>query len=180
MSQMTSNVMNALSALAEEYAEAKAGNVVKRPPNGDWASLVKKMEITTDGVELFVGDDLKVPGVRIDFTYAMMGGELPIPPTFKEGEDWFGRSFVLPLKGIKGLPAAVTENKRTNIRISLERFKGNLKTILGDSYTDALVPDMQAAQALIAEAAVVVLARCKSSVKADKSYFEETLVSRLS
>ncbi len=181
---LTSNVMSALSALADEYEASKAAGSAKRPPDGKWTNLVKDMRVETEGVEVFLGNDVKVPGLSVSFTYAMFGNDHPIPtPNWSPGDEWPGKNWTIPLRGIKSLPADTSPGKQTQFRIALENIKGSLRAILGDSFQDNLVADLQAALAAVKAGNVIAVVRMKGTQPAkgkDKAYPEDLIVERLS
>lgn len=183
-SDLSSNVMSALSALAEDYEASKAAGSAKRPPDGKWANLVKSMRIETDGVEVFIGNDVKAPGLAVSFTYSMFGNDYPIPtPGWAQGDEWPGKVWLIPLRGIKSLPSDTPAGKLTSFRIALENIKGSIQAILGDAFQDNLVADLQAAQAAVQAGGVVAMVRQRGSQPAkgkDRAYPEDLIVERLS
>lgn len=178
-------VLSALDAFNEDFKQVQAGNGgAQRPAKGDWDCLFTKLEIDTKATTK-LQDNQEIPAILITFGFAMVGGTSALPPEFKQGQEWPGRTFVLPRGGLKALPDSVTKGKRENFRIQMERLKGHLTVLLGANFTNNLAADLPAAQALLGEGkpAVAVRVRCQyteDKKDANRHYFEEFLQKNLS
>lgn len=179
-------VISALDCFNEDFANSRASTGgPQRPPTGEWDNIVDDIIIETDDVKFNVDKENEIPGFSVLFKYRVLGGTSAIPPEMKAGQEWPGRSFVLPAAGLKGLPSNCSKGKRQNVEISLQRLKGHLQTFLGDSFNpNNLSASLQAAVAKVRNkdsGVVAVRVRCKVDKPegSDTTYFEEFLQRRL-
>lgn len=186
MSSFGSNVVSALDAFNDEYKTSRASTGgVQRPPNGEWDNVVTSIEVETTDITIRLGDNNEIPAFAVDFNYKLLGGTSPLPPEMKQGQEWPGRRFILPMGGLKGLPTSCAKGKRKNLEIQLERLKGHIQTILGPALSGNLVTDLQAAASAVSNKEAMVLCRVKCNYSPDDKdptikYFEEFLMRKLS
>jgi len=178
------SMISALDAFNEDFQRVDANNGGRqRPPNGQWVNILKSIEVEqSEDTTIRVADKVEVPGFLVKFEYMVMGGTYPIPPEFKQGQVWPGRSFALPSCSLKNLPAGVSKGKIQNLEINASRLKGHLQAILGDKFSGNLGADLMAATALVESGeAVVVRVACQwqeNDKDPAKPYFEEKIMRR--
>lgn len=123
---MDNNTKNAFAAMQSDFAEASAsagGSVW--PDEGEHECFVDGIEIDTDSTYRMGQEE--IPGITISFTYTLCNDpDRESPLTFR------GARFDLPLD-----PSRITaDNQKTRYRITMERLKGHLTTLLGRSDID--------------------------------------------
>jgi len=186
---LSANIVSGLDAFNEDYAQAKASTGgAQRPPKGEWDNTVSSINVTTEDVKMRIGKSEEIPAFAVDFKYKLLGGSSSLPNEMKQGQEWPGRRFIFPTCGIHKMPAGVTEGKKTQLRIQLERLKGHLTTLLGAAYTGNLPADIQKAIQLVSnkDAIIAVRVNCTYRTKEDDTsdegttYFDEYLMRRLS
>ena len=183
-------VLSALDQFNEDFAASRAATGgPSRPPAGDWDNIVRDIEVTCDEdsklkINVGSGEPIEIPGLRIMFTYQVLGGSSAVPPKMVKDQVWPGRAFLLPAGGLKSLPAATPKGKRQNFEIQLERLKGHLSTILGaKNVPPALGASLQAAITKIKASPMICRVQCREE-KDEKNptgrpFFEEFLTEAL-
>lgn len=192
MSSLSANVAAALNAANETFQNARADNgAPARPPAGSWDCLVDNIEIETEGVTFLASNatQQEVPAFLVRFTYAMLGEPSPLPSDMVKGQQWIGKSFVIPTVApstLEGWDPKKPENPKKRAAMAVmetRRLKGHLTAILGEKATGNLAADLSAAIELVKGGPFAVRVLCEydqDSKDKDRVYFKDKIAKRLS
>lgn len=176
---MDNNTKNAFVAMQSDFVNAEAstggGNVFPSP--GEHECYVDSVTIETDQpYRMRVnGQQTEIPGISIYFTYTLVND-----PDRETALTFRGERFNLPMDPSK-IPADTSESKQTTrYRITMERLKGHLKTLLNTEIEDFGSAVMAVESMLGGETAIVARVEITARKAGDRTYHTEYLKELLS
>ena len=157
-------------SLQDEYNNATAdqglGSLGEWPAAGNHECYVLGMKIDENASFRQSSDGQEFPSIMIQFEYQLVDD-----PDRSTALVWKGAPFNL----IKDSNVLTHDGSKTRTRIEMERFKGHLKTLMGEAVND-LPSAIDSVQAKFnGDSAVVAMIRCQYNQRGTRTYKTEYL-----